>query len=107
MQVVTVCDSGSAFVGVCCALFALNDTGVPSLHQKPECLKNGFFRRSVLHFHTGGVLFNLSEISPRARLSSNRGLFQSLSRNEVRGFAGEKRLRCKCFSFDLSSLFRF
>ena len=37
----------------------------------------------------------------------NRELFQRLSGNEVRGIAGEKRLRCVCFSFDLSSLFRF
>ena len=37
----------------------------------------------------------------------NRGLFQRLSGNEVRGIACEKRLRCACFWFDLSYLFDF
>ena len=37
-------------------------------------------------------------------IGQNRGLFQRLSGNEVRGIAGEK-LRCVCFSFDICHLF--
>ena len=38
---------------------------------------------------------------------SQKSTSQRLSGNEVRGITGENRLRCVCFSFDLSSLFQF
>ena len=55
--------------------------------------------------HNIGSASALPIIRTLGEMHGNRGLFQRLSGNEVRGIAGEKRLRCVCFSFDMSSLF--
>ena len=50
-----------------------------------ECWKGKMFTQELISF-----------LRCSLRQKFNRGLFQRLSGNEVRGIAGEKRLRCVC-----------